>query len=142
MADQQEAALDVPQATRRRIILGLVLANFLVAAEVTIVGTALPTVIARLDGIDRYAWVYSTYLLATTVTLPLYGRLADTIGSKPVLFGGVGAFILGTLLCGFAPNIEVFIAARTLLAAAVHHVTDGVEREQLASENDGFHVEL
>jgi len=69
---------------------------FLSAMEATVVATAMPTVIAELGGLALYGWVGAAYLLASTVTVPLYGKLADRSGRKPVLLAGIAA-MAGTL---------------------------------------------
>lgn len=84
------------------------------AMEATVVATAMPTLIAELGGVALYAWVGSAYLLASTVMMPLYGRLADTLGRKRVLLTGISLFLVGSLGAGFAPSIEVLVAARVL----------------------------
>ena len=76
--------------------------SFVSALDQTVVGTAMPTVIGELGGIDRYALVFSAYLLVSTVATPLFGRLADVYGRKPLYLGGMFAFILGSVLAGLS----------------------------------------
>ena len=73
------------------VLAGLLCAIFLSAVEATVVATAMPTVISDLGGINWYGWVGAAYLLAATVTMPVYGRLADLKGRKPVLLVGIGS---------------------------------------------------
>lgn len=87
---------------------------FMAAMEATVVGTAMPTVIAELGGIALYGWVGASYLLASTVTVPLYGKLADLYGRKPVLLFGLGVFLVGSVASGFATTIELLILARAI----------------------------
>jgi MFS family permease len=68
------------------------------ALEATVVGTAMPTVIATLGGINHYSWVFSAYLLTSTVTVPVWGKLSDLYGRRIMYQIGIGVFLLGTLL--------------------------------------------
>ena len=87
----------------RRIALGAVLiVLFLSALDQTIVATAMPRIIAELRGLDRIAWVGTAYLLASTVVVPIYGKLGDIYGRRPVLVFGVLVFLTGSMLCGLA----------------------------------------
>ena len=99
---------------RRAITAALLLGTFLAAIEVTVVATAMPSIVDRLGGLALYAWVYSAYLLAQTITIPLYGRLADLVGRRATYAVGVGIFGVGSVLCGLAPSMEWLVAARAL----------------------------
>lgn len=99
---------------RALIVAALLLSMFMAAMEATVVATAMPTVIAELGGIRLYGWVGASYLLASTVTVPLYGKLADRSGRKPVLLLGIALFLLGSLASGLATSIEQLIAFRAL----------------------------
>lgn len=117
----------MPQSSRvsRTQALGViaVISSTLVAAlDATIVGTAMPTVIGDLGGIDRYAWAFSIYLLALTVATPIGGKLADIAGRKPVCLAGLALFALSSALCGLAANMDQLIAFRALqgLGAGIH----------------------
>jgi len=88
------------------------LALFLGALDQTIVGTALPKIITDLSGANLYTWVVTIYLLASTVTVPIYGKLSDMYGRKPLLLAGVGLFLLGSVLAGLSQNIEQLIIFR------------------------------
>src|SRR5918911_383284 len=90
----------------RTVILGaMLLATFLTAMKSPVVSTAMPTIIGELRGLTLYAWVFSAYLLTSTATVPLYGRLADMLGRKPVFLAGVGLFLLGSALSGMAHSM-------------------------------------
>ena len=93
-------AVEQPRAMGNRplILVATLLATFLTAMESTVVSTAMPTVIGELRGLDLYAWVFSVYLLTSTATVPLYGRLADMIGRKPVFVVGISIFLVGSAL--------------------------------------------
>jgi EmrB/QacA subfamily drug resistance transporter len=99
---------------RRIITVGLLLAMAVVAAEVTVVTTALPTVIGELGGLELYPWVFSAYLLTSTVTVPIFGKLADLYGRKPIFMGGIAVFLVGSILCGVADSMPRLVAFRAL----------------------------
>src|SRR5829696_7097760 len=83
-------------------VAGLMLSLFLVALDQTVVGTALPKIIADLHGFERYAWVTTAYLLASTATIPIIGKLGDIYGRKWFIVSGVVVFLVGSALCGAA----------------------------------------
>lgn len=82
--------------------------------EVTIVTTALPSIISQLRGLSFQSWIMSSYLLTTAITTPIYGKLADAWGRKPVFEFGLLLFTVGSFLSGFAPNIFFLIIARCI----------------------------
>lgn len=103
--------------TRRRQVLGTVLVmvgTFVAAMDVSVVGTAMPTVIGELGGIDRYGWVFSAYLLASTAATPVFGRLADMLGRKLVYLGALIAFVSFSMLAGTSTSIDQLIVYRAL----------------------------
>src|SRR3954466_12204163 len=99
---------------RGMVTLALLLAMTVTSLEQTVVSTAMPTIIATLKGLDIYPWVFSAYLLASTVSTPLYGKLADLLGRKRVLLFGLGAFGLGSVLSGLSQTMPQLIAMRVL----------------------------
>ncbi|MBP2708496.1 MFS transporter [Microbispora sp. RL4-1S] len=86
----------------------------LVALDSTIIATAVPSVVGDLGGFSQFPWLFSIYLLTQAVTVPLYGKLADIFGRKPVMFVGIAAFLLGSVLCGAAWSMPTLIAFRAL----------------------------
>lgn len=92
----------VPAADRTLILAGILLALFLAALDQTIVATALPRIVEDLEGVSRYAWVATAYLLASTALVPVYGKLADTYSRKHVELGAVALFLAGSFLCGLS----------------------------------------
>ncbi|MDZ5712913.1 MDR family MFS transporter [Jeotgalibacillus haloalkalitolerans] len=94
------------------ILAAVMLAMFVGAIEATIVSTAMPAITADLGGFQLYSWVFSSYLLMSTVTVLLYGKLSDIFGRKPVLTLGMSLFLIGSILCGFAESMEWLIAFR------------------------------
>src|SRR5438105_7036942 len=101
-------------AERRLITVALFVATFLVSLDASVVSTAMPTVIGQIGGIQLYAWVFSAYLLSSTVSMPIYGKLADLFGRKPVLLSGTALFLGGSMLCGQSQTMEQLIAFRLL----------------------------
>ena len=97
---------------RGPVVAALMLAMALAAMDSTIISTAVPQIVGDLGGFALFSWLFAGYLLAVTVTLPVYGKLADTFGRKPVLLTGIAVFLLGSLLCAGAWNMAVLIAFR------------------------------
>ncbi len=113
----QSVARDFVQLPRRQVILtmvGLLLAMFLAALDQTIVSTAMPRVIADLGGFDRYTWVTTAYLVASTVAVPIVGRLTDIYGRKIFFIGGISIFIVGSVLAGMSESMTQLIAFRAI----------------------------
>lgn len=104
---------ELPLTTTLTLI-GVALGIFMGALENTIVGTAMPTVIATLGGIEIYSWVAIAYVLTSTVMTPIWGKMADLIGRRPAMFGGLALFILGSALSGAAHSMGQLIAFRAL----------------------------
>lgn len=96
------------------IIIALILATALSALDGTVVATALPTIVGVLGGLPLYSLVISAYLLTATTTVPLYGKLSDMYGRKPIFMFGSGLFIIGSALCGLAWDMPSLIAFRAL----------------------------
>ncbi|MBE3575295.1 MAG: DHA2 family efflux MFS transporter permease subunit [Firmicutes bacterium] len=99
---------------RRWVTAAAMLGMFVAAMDSTIVGTAMPTIAADLGGLSLYAWVFAAYMLTTTTTTPLYGRLADRLGRRPTFSVALGLFILGSALCGISRSMPELVAARAL----------------------------
>lgn len=87
---------------------------FLSAMEATIVATAMPTIVGKLGGFAQFTWVYSMFFLAQAATIPIYSKLADLYGRKPVFVLGAGLFVIGSALCGFANSMTQLIVFRTI----------------------------
>jgi len=94
--------------------LGVCFVIMLVALDQTIVGTALPTIVAELKGFDLYAWVATAYLLTSVITVPIFGRLGDYFGRKPFLITSIVIFVLASMLCGMANSMLLLVLARGL----------------------------
>src|SRR2546429_7293366 len=95
----------------RWAVLGAVLLTmFLSSLDQTVVGTALPRIATDLNGTDLYSWVVTAYLLAATITVPIYGKFSDVFGRKPMLLIGVGLFLAGSWLSGLSQNMGELVA--------------------------------
>jgi EmrB/QacA subfamily drug resistance transporter len=104
------------------VTIGLMLGMALAALDTTIVGTAMPSIVGKLGQITLYSWVISAYLLTSTVAVPIYGKLADIYGRKPLVLFGIGLFLLGSAACGGAQSmiqLIIFRAIQGLGAGAV-----------------------
>ncbi|WP_416979152.1 MFS transporter [Streptomyces sp. T028] len=99
---------------RGAVVAALMLSMALAALDSTVVSTAVPQIVGDLGGFSVFSWLFSGYLLAVTVTLPVYGKLSDTFGRKPVLVVGAALFLLGSLLCALAWNMAALIAFRVV----------------------------
>ncbi|MER6999263.1 MFS transporter [Streptomyces sp. NPDC000410] len=104
----------IPGAGSRRgpVVAALMTGMALVALDSTVVSTAVPQIVGDLGGFSVFSWLFSGYLLAVTITLPVYGKLSDTFGRKPVLIAGIILFLVGSLLCASAWNMASLIAFR------------------------------
>src|SRR6266849_8737118 len=102
-------------AERVRLIFGaLMLVILLASLDQTIVATALPTIVGDLGGLQHLSWVVTAYLLAATITGPLYGKLGDLYGRKRILQSAIVIFLVGSALCGLSQNMTELIAFRAL----------------------------
>jgi len=106
-------------STRQKALatLGVMLTLLLVALDQTVVGTAMPRIIAELNGLSVYAWVTTAYLVASTVVVPVAGKLGDMFGRKPFILVGMVGFMAGSWLCGFSQNMTELILFRSLQGA-------------------------
>ena len=96
------------------VIIALMLGMSLASLDTTIVGTAMPTIIGKLGGINLYSWVFSAYLLTSTTTVPIYGKLADLYGRKPIFLIGSSLFLIGSIASGAAQSMEQLIIFRAI----------------------------
>jgi EmrB/QacA subfamily drug resistance transporter len=104
----------VPRTRRALTVTALLMVTFMAAMEATVVSTAMPTVIADLGGIEHYAWVFTAYIVASTVTVPILAKLADLYGRRPIMFFGIACFLLGSVGAGVSDNLTELIVARAI----------------------------
>ena len=100
---------------RRRLVFAATMATtFMVAIEINIVATAMPSIVPQLGGFDLYGWVFAGFLLPQAVTVPIYGKLADLYGRRRILLIGIVVFLAASLLCGLATTMAQLVAYRAL----------------------------
>jgi EmrB/QacA subfamily drug resistance transporter len=102
------------RSERGPVLIGIMLSTALVAIDATVIATAVPSIVGNLGGFAQFPWLFSVYLLAQAVTVPVYGKLADIFGRKPVILVGIGLFLAGSILCGFAWSMGALIAFRAV----------------------------
>lgn len=112
MADAQQGVGF--RSERGPILIALMLSTGLVAIDSTIVATAVPSIVSDIGGFSNFPWLFSAYLLAQAVSVPIYGKLSDMAGRKPIILTGIGLFLLGSVLCGVAWSMPSLIAFRAL----------------------------
>ncbi|HMN00422.1 MAG TPA: MFS transporter, partial [Anaerolineales bacterium] len=103
--------------SRKRIIivtLGIMLSLFMASMESTVIATAMPTIIGQLGGLEHYSWVFSAFMLASTATVPLYGKLSDLFGRRRLYIFAMGLFLIGSALSGQASNMTQLIIFRAI----------------------------
>ena len=123
-ADSSQASAfpqnDFVQLPRRTVVLtmaGVMLAMFLASLDQTVVGTATPRIIADLGGFDRFTWITTGYLVASTTMVPIVGKLTDIYGRKRFFIGGIALFIFGSVLAGLSQTMNQLIAFRAIQGA-------------------------
>ncbi|WP_431245291.1 MDR family MFS transporter [Leifsonia xyli] len=102
------------RSERGPILIALMLTTGLVAIDSTILATAVPSIVQDLGGFTQFPWLFSIYLLAQAVSVPVYAKLSDTLGRKPIVLIGIALFLLGSVLCGFAWSMPALIAFRAV----------------------------
>ncbi|MEV7632704.1 MFS transporter [Microbacterium sp. NPDC089318] len=102
------------RSERGPVLGALMLATGLIAIDTTILATAVPTIVRDLGDYQLFPWLFSVYLLAQAVSVPIYSRFADTIGRKPIILIGIGLFLAGSVLCGFAWSMFTLILFRVV----------------------------
>src|SRR5690554_3893366 len=99
----------VKEMRRNWVLFALMITMMLAAMDNTIVATAIPQIVGDLGGFSLFSWLFSIYLLVQTVTIPIYGKLADIYGRKPILILGILIFLLGSAACAAAWNMHSLI---------------------------------
>ena len=114
MTDQANHAQAQRKTRRPFVMTAILMAMFMAAIEATIVATSMPSIVAKLGGISLYSWVFSGYLLMQAVSVPIYGKLSDLFGRKPIFIIGIVIFLTGSVLSGLAWSMEALIGFRIL----------------------------
>ncbi|MGN6505372.1 MAG: MDR family MFS transporter [Tepidisphaeraceae bacterium] len=112
LTTEPDHAAPIRKTDRRWVVAALMLVMILSSMEMTVTSTAMPTIISNLQGLEHYSWVASLYLLACTVTMPLYGRLADVLGRKRVILGATLIFTSGSVLAAMSHSMVQLILFR------------------------------
>src|SRR5437879_4601004 len=133
-----------PRYSRRDTVLtmiGVLMVMLLASLDQTIVSTAMPRVIAELQGFDRYTWVSTAYLLTSTVTVPIYGKLSDLFGRKPIFLFGVVVFLMGSALSGASQSMNELIAFRAFQGLACNDdLTEEKQAHEVSSAPFGLEI--
>ena len=114
MSEATSLLTPAERRTRMAAFVGVLAVLFLSSLNMTVVGTALPRIIAELNGFELYAWAFTAFSLTATVTLPIYGRLSDRVGRRPVLLGGIVAFALASAAAGLSQSMLQLVIFRAL----------------------------
>jgi EmrB/QacA subfamily drug resistance transporter len=101
-------------AKRNLAVTGVMMVIFLFAIDATIVSTAMPTIVAKLGGLELYSWVFSIYMLTSALTTPLFGKLSDLFSRRKLMLIGIGVFVIGSTLCGAAQSMEALVVFRAI----------------------------
>lgn len=110
--NDEEAAKFKKTHSRSFIMLGLALGMLLASLDQTVVGTALPRIVSELGGMSLYSWLFTAYMLAETVVIPIAGKLSDRSGRKPIFLAGMAMFMAGSFLAGMSTSMDMLIACR------------------------------
>ncbi len=103
---------DISRARVNLAVIGVALGTFLAALDITIMGTAMPTIVGFLGGLHIYSWAFSSYFLASVVATPIFGKLADMYGIRRVYLIAIGTFVVASALCGMSQNMPMLIVFR------------------------------
>src|SRR3989475_12907493 len=114
LTSPSSAPVLVDPRTRTQIVVAVMLGLFLAALDQTVVGPALPRIVTDLHGNDIYTWAFTGYLLTATISGPIYGKLSDLFGRRPILLFAIIVFLVGSALCGQAREMWQFVAFRSL----------------------------
>ena len=114
MSEQAAADIDLSARQRLEILGAILLALFLFALDQTVVGTALPVIVTDLNGNNLYVWVVTIYLLTSTISGPIYGKLSDLFGRRPIIIFAVSLFLVSSVLSGLSQSMEQLILFRGL----------------------------
>ncbi|MGI9054483.1 MAG: MFS transporter, partial [Pyrinomonadaceae bacterium] len=111
---KKKPILEMSSKRRWAVTAGVMTGMFIAALEATVVGTAMPTVIASLGGLNHYSWVFSAYLVTSTVTVPVWGKLSDLYGRRILYQIGIIIFLVGSVLSGMSGTMTQLIIFRAI----------------------------
>src|SRR5213593_2653072 len=114
LTSPNSAPVLIDPRVRTQIVVGVLLGLFLAALDQTVVGTALPRIVTDLHGNDIYTWAFTSYLLTATISGPIYGKLSDLYGRRPILLFAVAVFLIGSLLAGLSREMWQLVGFRAL----------------------------
>lgn len=114
MSSSSPAGTFALDATGRRIFIGLMLGMFVASVSQTIVGPAMPRIVAELGGMEHYSWVATAAMLVSAITVPIVGKFSDLYGRRGFYLAGLVVFLVGSLVCGLAPNFWTLVAGRAI----------------------------
>ncbi|WP_347403423.1 MDR family MFS transporter [Citricoccus muralis] len=103
-----------PQQSLVLLFVGLLLTMLMASLNQTVLATALPTIVGDLNGVNHMSWVITSFILASTITMPVYGRISDVFGRRPVILVAIGLFMIGSITGALASSIEVLIVSRVI----------------------------
>lgn len=106
--------MELDSRGKKMITSGIIVALLFASLDQTIVSTAMPTIVQQLGGMSLYSWVFTAYMLTETVSIMIFGKLADLFGRRNVFLIGIGLFFAGSILCGFSQSIEQLILFRAI----------------------------
>jgi EmrB/QacA subfamily drug resistance transporter len=112
--NSERPVLEMSSRQRWFVVIGVMTGMFVAALEATVVGTAMPTVISSLGGLNHYSWVFSAYIVTSTVTVPVWGKLSDLYGRRLLYQIGIAVFIVGSMLSGMATSMTQLIVFRAV----------------------------
>ena len=128
------------KTSRPLILVSIMIAMFMIAIEATIVSTVMPKIVGELGGLQLYSWVFSAFLLTQTATTVVFGKLSDLVGRKAVLLFGIGVFLFGSVMCGFAwsmPSMILFRLVQGVGAGAIQPVAMTVVGDLYSAQERG-----
>ncbi len=102
----------VKTRARTLIMIGLSLGMLMASLDQTVVGTSLPKIVGELGGMSLFSWLFTAYMLAEIITIPIAGKMSDRVGRRPVFLAGMGLFLVGSVLAGFSNSMEMLVASR------------------------------
>jgi EmrB/QacA subfamily drug resistance transporter len=111
------------RSERGPILIALMLSTFLIAIDATVLSTAVPTIVGEFGGFDEFPWLFSVYMLAQAASVPVYAKLSDVIGRRPVIYTGIVLFLIGSVLCACAWNMTALIAFRAVQGLGAGAIT-------------------